>query len=108
MLPVEPSGIRSEDGDGPMKDRRSVMGLSAGFLEAYAREPYRERSTSLLQLRAAVEAPCTEMFEQKGHCGIDLFRLRIKRPLLLLIHFLVQSSISGLQNEPTNTATYWP
>lgn len=42
-----------------MKDRLSLMGLRVGFLEAYARELYRERSTSLFHLRAPAEL-CSE------------------------------------------------
>lgn len=34
------------------------MGLRVGFLEAYAREPYRERSTSLFHRRVAVAVIC--------------------------------------------------
>lgn len=39
-----------------MKERLSLIGLRVGFLEAYARELYRERSTSLFHLRVATEA----------------------------------------------------
>lgn len=42
-----------------MKERLSLIGLRVGFLEAYARELYRERSTSLFHLRVATEA-CSE------------------------------------------------
>lgn len=38
-----------------MKDSLSVMGLRAGFLEAYSREPYSERSTSLFHRRVVLE-----------------------------------------------------
>lgn len=38
-----------------LKERLSLMGLRVGFLEAYARELYRERSTSLFHLRVAAE-----------------------------------------------------
>lgn len=38
-----------------MKDILSVMGLRVGFLEAYAREPYSEWSTSLFHRRVAAE-----------------------------------------------------
>lgn len=38
-----------------MKDSLSLMGLRVGFLEAYARELYSERSTSLFHRRVAIE-----------------------------------------------------
>lgn len=38
-----------------MKDILSVMGLRVGFLEAYARELYSERLTSLFHRRGAAE-----------------------------------------------------
>lgn len=38
------------------KERLSLMGLRVGCLEAYARELYRDRSTSLFHLRAAADA----------------------------------------------------
>lgn len=38
------------------EERLSLMGLRVGCLEAYARELYRERSTSLFHLRAAANA----------------------------------------------------
>lgn len=43
------------EGDWLMKDSLSVMGLRVGFLEAYARELYSERSTSLFHRRVATE-----------------------------------------------------
>lgn len=45
-------------GDWLIKDNFSLMGLRAGFLEAYARELYKEWSTSLFHRRVAVEVFC--------------------------------------------------
>lgn len=45
----------SAAGGWTLKERLSLMGLRVGFLEAYARELYRERSTTLPHLRVAAE-----------------------------------------------------
>lgn len=60
-LPVQlVEGVCCAPGDGLMKDSLSVMGLRVGFLEAFARELYSERSTSLFHLRVAVAVFCEE------------------------------------------------
>lgn len=55
MLPVQLADSLSAAGGWIMKERLSFMGLRVGFLEAYARELYRERSTSLFHLRVPAE-----------------------------------------------------
>lgn len=59
VLPVQHvEGICCAAGDWLIRDNLSLMGLRAGFFEAYALEPYRERSTSLFHRRVAVEVVC--------------------------------------------------
>lgn len=57
MLLVQRCGVSCAAGLRLLRDCLSVMGLRLGFLEAYARELYSERSTALSQRRAA-EAFC--------------------------------------------------
>lgn len=77
----------SAAGGWTLKERLSLMGLRVGFLEAYARDVYRERSTSLFHLRVAAEV-CS----QNTHQVISSFA---EVPCTSFGYYLLQKASEG-------------